>query len=281
MKYIKKVIFLICIMAIFILEACASKGMDDAYSIREQYDGGGKTKVNIEENISSKESTSSKENMPAVPKRSSFKVNLNGAKMIEPTDTMKYGTISLQVLDFERGDSIYDVTKVLDEEQSSEFIQYIFNKGKSIQENGRFNSMDSADQCKLYFLKVRITNQSDNEAVLHIKSIFYGITQDKAVRKMSSSVYDFYGEHYRKNNFANGDEYIQFMPKESKETVLLVGMNDVEKYDSYYNANADSYTTLYLSSTSLDGYVDSGGFDLPAGSTLMKLMEDGKVLLHE
>lgn len=281
MKYIKKVIFLICIMAIFILEACSSKGMDDAYSIREQYDGGGKTKVNIEENISSKESTLSKENMPEVPKRSSFKVNLNGAKVIEPTDTMKYGTISLQVLDFERGDSIYDVTKVLGEEQSSEFIQYIFNKGKRIQENGRFSSMDSADQCKLYFLKVRITNQSDNEAILCINSIFYGITQDKDVRKIASVLYDFYGEHYQKNNFSNGDEYMQFMPKESKETILVLGMYDAENYDSYYNPDTSSYTTLYLSSTSLDEHEGGGGFDLPAGSTLMKLMEDGKVLLHE
>lgn len=263
---IKKVFAWTGLLITLTLTGCSAKGMEEAYSIRETYG----------------QDSDTKETGISVEKATKSSIDFNGAKILEPNDEMKYGQLSLKVKDFRRGSNINDLSGIMSEEEKTQFIKDIYSRSDDINSDGRFFSMDSADQCKLYFMKAEITNNSNTMCELYTKTVFYGVTQNKDKGKIACTVYDFSGEHYNSDKGMNKQaKYMHIEAGETVEVVYVLGLYKAENYDAFYNKNADYYTTLYLSSTSLDGIEHSGGSDLPAGSTLMKIMEGGKILYNE
>lgn len=268
MKF-KIVIYLsLFICMAFAFAGCQSKGMDKAYEIRETYG---------QENSEKQIDVTNNQTAPAM------KIQLNGAKLLEPDDIMQYGQISMKVKDVKRGQNIDDLRRIMSDADANAFISEIYSRNIEINSQGRFESMDSADQCKLYFIKTEITNNSSSMISLYAKTVFYGLSENKDPIKIHSICYDVSGELFAESNSPSpAKEYMHLDGGKTREVVYVVGLYNAEKYDeNYNNVDAGDYLTLCMASTTIDGMAHSGGNVLPAGTKLLKIFEGGKLLYNE
>jgi len=264
----------------FFISGCSSSdsGKQLAYEIRDQ--------LNADINVDATKAASL-QNQPSANSDGTQKkaVNAKGANIVNARETINIYGFSLQVEDFQFGNTIYDVCNIMSKDKADEYCKWVLNGGTNwpLLPDGTFKSGTDKSNDQLAFIKCRIKNNNDSATRLDMGPDFYGV-KDGKWGYVTMAAYAFSGKHvpyYNPKTGITSKTTYTFEPGEELETVFMVMMSKEESNGDiityrYFDENVDIYMASGFLNENEVGVGHSS--DLPPGTYLIPIIKNGKAV---